>query len=166
MNYNNKKHHLFCTCARMHRVQTCNYTSSTKTHSRNQRWHAWTKMADTGVLIIIFSILHITCASGVFELQILKLENPDSSLITGLCCEGDGEREACTNSCRTFVSLCLKEYQSSVNWLDETCHFGNTTTDILGDSSFRFTANGEKSLLRIPFSFTWTVRYFLYNRDR
>lgn len=70
---------------------------------------------------------------------------------------------SCLIPCRTFFKVCLKEYQSNMSAVSESCSYGNASSPILGGNSFTLAdpdrANGK---LTIRFKFSWTVRrYFV-----
>jgi len=99
--------------------------------------------------------------SGFFELQLLEVSNP-RGLLSGAGCCGGGT-EPCSRPCRTFLRLCLKEYQSNVTTRG-SCSFGNATSNVLGGNSFSLAehgglADGDGTLV-VPFAFRWTVSHF------
>lgn len=104
-------------------------------------------------------------ASGLFELQLLEINNPRGEVRGGGCCgAGGGARYAdvgpCSTPCRTRLRLCLKEYQSNVTSTG-SCSFGNATSAVLGGTSFQLDPDQEPDAdlgrLVIPFAFRWTV---------
>ncbi|GFS64909.1 protein jagged-1b [Nephila pilipes] len=100
-----------------------------------------------------------TCSAfGTFELQILSIQNYRGELADGSCCGGyrsiDG---SCPLQCNTAFQLCLKEYQSDVKTTG-ICSFGNQSTDVIAGNSFSVQSEPTKEvILRLPFSFRWTV---------
>ncbi|PSN41358.1 hypothetical protein C0J52_10372 [Blattella germanica] len=100
-----------------------------------------------------------SCGSGFFELQILEIANYRSELATGACCGSESRPDSsvpCPRQCNTFFRVCLKEYQSNVTSTG-SCSFGNTSSPVLGGSSFTLSdpdrSNGK---LVVPFIFRWT----------
>ena len=105
-------------------------------------------------------LLQSSCGSGFFELQILEIANYRSELASGACCGSETRPDSsvpCPRPCSTFFRVCLKEYQSNVTSTG-SCSFGNTSSPVLGGSSFTLAdqdrANGK---LVVPFIFRWTV---------
>ena len=105
-------------------------------------------------------LLQLSCGSGFFELQILEIANYRSELASGACCGSETRPDSsvpCPRPCSTFFRVCLKEYQSNVTSTG-SCSFGNTSSPVLGGSSFTLAdpdrANGK---LVVPFIFRWTV---------
>jgi jagged-like protein len=105
-------------------------------------------------------LLQYACGSGFFELQILEIANYRSELASGACCGSQARPDSsvpCPRPCSTFFRVCLKEYQSNVTSTG-SCSFGNTSSPVLGGSSFTLAdpdrANGK---LVVPFIFRWTV---------
>lgn len=60
--------------------------------------------------------------------------------------------------CTTAFRLCLKEYQTTEQGasISTGCSFGNSTTKILGGSSFVLSDPGVGAIV-LPFTFRWTV---------
>lgn len=60
--------------------------------------------------------------------------------------------------CTTAFRLCLKEYQTTEQGasISTGCAFGNSTTKILGGSSFVLSDPGVSAIV-LPFTFSWTV---------
>lgn len=95
--------------------------------------------------------------AGSFELEILEISNDKNHLIDGYCC-GSNEKEKSKTvdcpKCTTAFRLCLKESSGGAESLG--CPFGESTTKILGTSSFRL--DGQRfANITVPFSFRWTV---------
>ncbi|XP_044744621.1 protein jagged-1b isoform X2 [Coccinella septempunctata] len=129
-------------------------------------WRLLCRCLTHGYLLHFFLLflLLLQCAngSGFFELQVLEMANPRSELTTGQCCGGAVRNpltSRCTTPCNTFFRLCLKEYQSNVTSTG-TCSFGNTSSSVLGQSSFTL-ADPERGKLVLPFSFRWTRSFTL-----
>ncbi|GBM21027.1 Protein jagged-1b [Araneus ventricosus] len=102
--------------------------------------------------------LQISSGSGTFELQILSIQNYRGELADGSCC-GDYRAEdgSCPLPCNTAFQLCLKEYQSDVKTTG-ACTFGNQSTEVVAGNSFSVQSEPTKEvILRLPFSFRWTV---------
>ncbi|GFR16041.1 protein jagged-1b [Trichonephila clavata] len=102
--------------------------------------------------------INFCSAFGTFELQILSIQNYRGELADGSCCGGfrsiDG---TCPLQCNTAFQLCLKEYQSDVKTTG-ICSFGNQSTDVIAGNSFSVQSEPTKEvILRLPFSFRWTV---------
>ncbi|KDR18546.1 Protein jagged-1a [Zootermopsis nevadensis] len=112
-------------------------------------------------MTVVFS-LQCTCGSGFFELQILEIANYRSELASGACCGSESRPDSsvpCPRQCSTSFRVCLKEYQSNVTSTG-SCSFGNTSSPVLGGSSFTLAdpdhANGK---LVVPFIFRWTATF-------
>ena len=64
---------------------------------------------------------------------------------------------ACKPNCRTYFSICLKNYQAVVSPGD--CIFGSTMTPVLGTNSFSAKDSGTfPKPIQFPFKFGWPVR--------
>lgn len=111
---------------------------------------------------------------GFFELQVLEIANYRSELQSGVCCgelAGAAASAAggtgtvvpgpaptkCPGQCATFFRVCLKEYQNNITSAGP-CSFGNTSSQVLGPSSFTL-ADPDRGKLVLPFTFRWTVSY-------
>ena len=82
----------------------------------------------------------------MFELDLHQFENSGGLLSNGLSCGSD---------CRTYFSVCLKNFQTVVSPGD--CIFGRVITPVLGHDSFSLTE--PRGRLRLPLlNFTWPVR--------
>lgn len=113
---------------------------------------------------------------GFFELQVLEIANYRSELQSGACCGGSGAGDEasvgtlvsgataappgtgtakCPGQCATFFRVCLKEYQNNIT-SGGPCSFGNTSSQVLGPSSFTL-ADPDRGKLVLPFTFRWTV---------
>lgn len=106
----------------------------------------------------------ICTAAGVFELQILKVQNIAGKLMDGDCCDGQRNQygQCDKDQCDTYFKICLKEYQSTPSRVDPTtCTFGSRTSEILGRNSFQLTRIDSDSAgrIKIPFQFAWMVSF-------
>ncbi|XP_037944015.1 protein serrate-like [Teleopsis dalmanni] len=123
--------------------------------------------------VIIFCVLVLLVdkisAAGNFELEILEISNTNSHLLNGYCCgvplELRTTRTTGCPPCSTAFRLCLKEYQSSMPTeqgvsLSTGCSFGNSTSAILGGSSFVLSDPGIGAII-LPFTFRWTKSFTL-----
>lgn len=118
-------------------------------------------------ILLTVSYLSGTSASGRFELQVLSLHNLKGELGDGACCRGTGRdgQGACLLPCRTYIRVCLREYQTRLRNLSATngCAFGNVTSKVLGGNVIKEQDTAEDPhVLDMPFSFAWTVSSFLY----
>ncbi|KAJ3613163.1 hypothetical protein NHX12_019415 [Muraenolepis orangiensis] len=71
----------------------------------------------TAIIAIILTLLTQVLGSGVFELDLHRFDNSGGVLSNGLSCDPD---------CRTFFSVCLKNFQTVVSPGD--CIFGSAIT--------------------------------------
>lgn len=81
----------------------------------------------------------------MFELDLHHFQNTNGLLASGQSCGASG--------CRTFFTVCLKNFQTEVSRGD--CVFGNVTTPVLGTDSFGVRRDAR---LRLPLKYTWPVR--------
>ncbi|XP_073818440.1 protein serrate-like [Musca autumnalis] len=121
--------------------------------------------------LIIFIILSVSVnkisAIGNFELEILEISNTNNHLLSGYCCgvplELRKTRTTGCPPCSTAFRLCLKEYSAAeqgIPSISTGCSFGNTTTGILGGSSFVLSDPGRGAMI-LPFTFRWTKSFTL-----
>ncbi|XP_045415269.1 protein jagged-2 isoform X2 [Lemur catta] len=117
---------------------------------------------------------------GYFELQLSALRNANGELLSGACCDGDGQTTRAGgcghDECDTYVRVCLKEYQAKVTPTGP-CSYGHGATPVLGGNSFylppagaagdraraRARAGGDQNpgLVVIPFQFAWPRSFTL-----
>ncbi|XP_055903990.1 protein serrate [Eupeodes corollae] len=114
--------------------------------------------------IVVFLINKVSTA-GNFELELLEISNTNSHLMSGYCCgvplEIRSTRTTDCPPCSTAFRLCLKEYQSSApESFTAGCSFGNSSTGILGGSSFVLSDPGIGAIV-LPFTFRWTKSFTL-----
>jgi Golgi apparatus protein 1 len=97
-------------------------------------------------------------SSGVFELSLEKFSNDLGVNSEGNCCSGIRERGMCRETCRTFFRVCLNHYQSTISE-NPKCTFGEVTTPIVGNNSFKLTdtSQGFSNPIQLPFDFSWPV---------
>uniref|UniRef100_A0A1A9VG01 Notch ligand N-terminal domain-containing protein n=1 Tax=Glossina austeni TaxID=7395 RepID=A0A1A9VG01_GLOAU len=102
-------------------------------------------------------------AAGYFELELLEISNTNSHLLNGYCCgvplEIRSTKTTGCPSCSTAFRLCLKEYSAvelGTTSISTGCSFGNSSTGILGGSSFVLSDPGRGAIV-LPFTFRWTV---------
>lgn len=118
-------------------------------------------------VIIRFFIFSLQIfAAGSFELQILEISNDKSHLLSGYCCGSSSAinvKHQKTSNCPTCVTsfrLCLKEFQVTNMPKEQIgffgCAYGNTTTPVLGGSSFVLQEPNIETI-KLPFTFRWTV---------
>lgn len=114
------------------------------------------------LLIFVFQV----SASGNFELQILEISNTNSHLLSGYCCGVPLTMRSTKTTgcppCSTAFRLCLKEYQSttpSQPGILSGCSFGNSSSKVIGGSSFVLT-DPEVGSMVLPFTFRWTVSHY------
>lgn len=109
--------------------------------------------------------INLTCADpnphiiGTFELEILSIENYRGEIQDGSCCGNitSLSNGTCEVECKTAFHLCLKEYQVDVK-PESPCTYGNETTDVFAGNSFSVQSDPDKQvIMRIPFTFSWTV---------
>ncbi|XP_059908209.1 delta-like protein 4 [Gadus macrocephalus] len=103
----------------------------------------------TAIIAIILTLLTQVLGTGVFELDLHQFENSGGLLSNGLSCGSD---------CRTYFSVCLKNFQTVVSPGD--CIFGRVITPVLGHDSFSLTE--PRGRLRLPLlNFTWPGAFSL-----
>ena len=116
-------------------------------------------------IILLLVTVHICDGSGYFELQLENLQNPQGELFNGNCCDGakNPDTGVCLNPCDTSLRICLREYQTRALDRENTCAFGNITSQVLGGNSIEY-PEGTGPVLKLPFQKTWTVScYFVIN---
>ncbi|KFP05938.1 Delta-like 4, partial [Calypte anna] len=87
--------------------------------------------------------------SGVFQLELHEFVNSHGFLASG---------KPCSPHCRTFFRVCLKHFQAVVS--PGSCTFGSIITPVLGINSFSIKDTERfDSLIKLPFNFTWPVRF-------
>lgn len=113
-------------------------------------------------------------ASGAFELKLNSFRNQFGLNSDNNCCSGVKDHSGyCTESCRTFFKICLKEYQTHIVTDSPKCTFGSVTTPVVGantfniqDSSSSSSSNTQDQLLENPiklhFEFSWPVSIYEY----
>ena len=114
-------------------------------------------------LLFAYMTLPVYDALGIFQLQILSIQNSDNRLWSGECCTGlrSTPTGSCVDECRTVVSMCLGEYQSTPR-RKEDCLFGNASAGIWEGSNYSIRPLDDvevdaETVLSIPFDFRWTV---------
>ncbi|XP_064548318.1 protein serrate [Drosophila montana] len=124
------------------------------------------KSACNLIALILILLVHKISAAGNFELEILEISNTNSHLLSGYCCGVPTELRATKTTgcspCTTAFRLCLKEYQTTEQGVSIStgCSFGNSTTKILGGSSFVLSDPGVGAIV-LPFTFRWTKSFTL-----
>ncbi|KAH8267892.1 hypothetical protein KR026_010302 [Drosophila bipectinata] len=124
------------------------------------------KSACNLIALILILLVHKISAAGNFELEILEISNTNSHLLNGYCCGMPSELRATKtmgcSPCTTAFRLCLKEYQTTEQGasISTGCSFGNSTTKILGGSSFVLSDPGVGAIV-LPFTFRWTKSFTL-----
>ncbi|XP_060645747.1 protein serrate isoform X2 [Drosophila nasuta] len=124
------------------------------------------KSACNLIALILILLVHKISAAGNFELEILEISNTNSHLLSGYCCGMPSELRATKTTgcspCTTAFRLCLKEYQTTEQGasISTGCSFGNSTTKILGGSSFVLSDPGVGAIV-LPFTFRWTKSFTL-----
>ncbi|EDW24017.1 GL23608 [Drosophila persimilis] len=124
------------------------------------------KSACNLIALILILLVHKISAAGNFELEILEISNTNSHLLSGYCCGMPPELRATKTTgcspCTTAFRLCLKEYQTTEQGasISTGCSFGNSTTKILGGSSFVLSDPGVGAIV-LPFTFRWTKSFTL-----
>ncbi|XP_047480908.1 protein serrate-like [Penaeus chinensis] len=134
--------------------------------------------------LLLAALVQVAAASGRFELEVVEVHNSQSQLWAGDCCGGAARTAAseCPAQCRTAVTLCLKEYQSTQDGgkalprqvLESggatsqgqssgagglgSCTYGNGTSPVIGGSSFTLAQSPPAAHIQLPFTFSWTVR--------
>ncbi|KAK5608436.1 hypothetical protein CRENBAI_025537 [Crenichthys baileyi] len=117
------------------------------------------------ILCLLLSVCAKVCqSSGYFELQLISVENPRGQLLSGDCCdsEGDGTDGTCgPDECDTYFRVCLKEYQQEVK-TGGPCTYGLEITKVIGGNTFQF-RGGQKGghdtgKIVIPFQFSWPLK--------
>ncbi|KAH8257786.1 hypothetical protein KR038_001281 [Drosophila bunnanda] len=124
------------------------------------------KSACNLIALVLMLLVHKVSAAGNFELEILEISNTNSHLLSGYCCGMPSELRATKtmgcSPCTTAFRLCLKEYQTTEQGasISTGCSFGNSTTKILGGSSFVLSDPGVGAIV-LPFTFRWTKSFTL-----
>ncbi|XP_030370346.1 protein serrate [Scaptodrosophila lebanonensis] len=124
------------------------------------------KSACNLIALILILLVHKINAAGNFELEILEISNTNNHLLSGYCCglpaELRGTKTTGCSPCTTAFRLCLKEYQTTEQGasISTGCSFGNSTTKILGGSSFVLSDPGVGAIV-LPFTFRWTKSFTL-----
>lgn len=114
------------------------------------------------VAVFLAFRVQISRASGTIELQIVSFQNYRGELGDGTCCGGLRTKEGtCPLQCNTEFRLCFKEYQSQVE-SDGACTFGKESTGVVFGNSFSLQSEPNKRVvLKLPFTFRWTVSRYL-----
>ncbi|XP_055880316.1 protein jagged-1-like [Biomphalaria glabrata] len=113
------------------------------------------------VSLLLVLVTQRTAGSGVFQLQLESVRNVRGETALGTCCdEGEVTHDGCRDSCETYVRVCLKEFMDRVT-TDGYCTFGNYTTEVLGGNEFRYPLDSPKTLIQLPFNFSWLRAYTL-----
>lgn len=119
-------------------------------------YYLWENMLFLGFLVTVVCLLPVN-SSGYFEIQVNTLQNPRGEVMDGSCCDGQKDSSnTCTSQCSTKIRVCLREYQSIVNF-DGKCTFGSISSDVLGGNSFTFAEGSGTGRLQLHFDFGWTV---------
>ncbi|CAL8272456.1 unnamed protein product [Merluccius merluccius] len=104
----------------------------------------------TAIIAISLTALTQVLGTGVFELDLHHFQNSGGLLASGQNCSGP--------ACRTWFSVCLKNFQAVVSPGD--CIFGRAATPVLGTDSFSI-GDGD-GRLRLPLlNFTWPGAFSL-----
>ncbi|XP_073818444.1 protein serrate isoform X2 [Musca autumnalis] len=119
------------------------------------------------VFVILSALVNKISAIGNFELEILEISNTNNHLLSGYCCGVPLEMRSTKTTgcppCSTAFRLCLKEYSAAEQGtprISTGCSFGNTTTGILGGSSFVL-SDPVRGAMILPFTFRWTKSFTL-----
>jgi hypothetical protein len=115
-------------------------------------------------------------SSGLFQVQLLSLQNDNSLTADGSSCVGTTSTAERPAQCRTFLHVCLTNYQTVQMLADSTddfsepirCEFAEATSPVLSNiSSFQFPEVdndtrllNEDKLLILPFTILWPVSLF------
>ncbi|XP_032811607.1 protein jagged-1b-like isoform X1 [Petromyzon marinus] len=117
---------------------------------------------------LVMSLAKVALCTGYVEFQLVSLVNAHGELQSGECCDGERPRAgaACPQQCRTFVALCLRQYQQASSLLSKSspCVLGNGSTPVIGGNNFTLRSNvrGESAgRISIPFKFAWPRAYTL-----
>ncbi|KAI1903827.1 hypothetical protein AGOR_G00031210 [Albula goreensis] len=147
---------------------------------RHARCSAGTVMGDQArgqQWVVLFLIVLVAqspggAAVGVFELQILQVQNLRGLLQSGECCDllaTGGQRCSTADQCDTFFRACLKEYQVRVT-ATGACTFGSGSTGVLGGNTFSLHHHGDgggageeagDGRIIIPFKYAWPKSFSL-----
>ncbi|TMW48910.1 hypothetical protein DOY81_006005 [Sarcophaga bullata] len=150
------------SCCRNIKINNNNSSSTSSSSSSSN-----TTMPSILILAILLSLLvNKISAIGNFELEILEISNTNSHLLSGYCCGVPLEIRSTKTTgcppCSTAFRLCLKEYSAAEQGtpsISTGCSFGNTTTAILGGSSFVL-SDPVRGAMVLPFTFRWTKPFF------
>ncbi|XP_057714750.1 delta-like protein 4 [Corythoichthys intestinalis] len=102
----------------------------------------------TSILAIVITCFTQVRGSGVFEIDLHHFDNSKGSLASGRSCGASG--------CRTFFTVCLKNFQTVVS--PGACLFAKAITPVLGTDSFSMQPDTR---LRLPLNFTWPGAFSL-----
>ncbi|XP_061553127.1 delta-like protein 4 isoform X2 [Phycodurus eques] len=102
----------------------------------------------TSILAIVITCFTQVLGSGVFEIDLHHFDNSKGSLANGRSCGVSG--------CRTFFTVCLKNFQTVVS--PGGCLFAKASTPVLGNDSFSMQPDTR---LRLPLNFTWPGAFSL-----
>ncbi|CAF0830256.1 unnamed protein product [Didymodactylos carnosus] len=120
---------------------------------------------------------HVMC--GKFELQLTRFQNPKGLNVNGSCCSGPNLFFTCLQPCKTFIRLCLRyinptlddisssstttKNSSSALLSPDSCTFGFHETPVLGGNNLDFTQTptGRPNIFQLPFNFSWMSDFVL-----
>lgn len=103
-------------------------------------------------------IFHKVSGKGLFQLRLISFKNDFGLDIHGNCCDGSPYRtdRQCSSPCRTYFKICLFNYVQEIRTDPfPKCTYGNTTTNIIGNNSFRIPSNDSDGFIQLPFDFAW-----------
>lgn len=114
-------------------------------------------------IFLYLSLYFLKCCdqSGNFEIQLTSFQINHAGMSKIPWCNGMQYMNRERNSnCKMFFSVCLKEHQGSLT-KTRGCALGNTTTHIpekeLLPEGTSQTLEGSQILIKLPFTFAWTV---------
>ncbi|XP_064621649.1 delta-like protein D isoform X2 [Lineus longissimus] len=110
-------------------------------------------------MFLATTIIKKVRGDGIFGLGLETFSNEKGINADGNCCNGVRTSGKCSQRCRTFFRICLKQYQTNIS-LDGTCTYGSQETPVFGEDSagsFQFptSLNNTSFLNPVQFSFTF-----------
>ncbi|CAF0735271.1 unnamed protein product [Didymodactylos carnosus] len=130
-------------------------------------------------LLIMFIFVYKSFASGKFELQLTRFQNHDGLNSNGSCCSGPNLFFTCLQPCKTFIRLCLRYVNPTIDDINsrtiitknssnallspDSCTFGFHETPVLGGNNLYFTetSTGQPNIFQLPFNFSWMNDFVL-----
>jgi len=115
-------------------------------------------------LIAVLATLQVS-SKGLFQVQLISVQNDNATTADGTPCLGDTSLE-----CSTFARVCLTNLLRQDEQVDDstTCEYGEQNTTVLGESraSFHYSfmslddivePSDSINIINLPFTFKWPV---------